>query len=130
MTDENTDSQKRREAVTMYYTADEKAAIKREAKDAGKTVSTYCRDLVDRQRRASELDQLNAEQRLERVMAEGTDHVEEIAEDIREQNGLVIHLLREIEDQLDDVDLEDGSTDSDDSNGGRDGKVESVDELL
>lgn len=107
----------------MYYTSDEKAAIKREANDAGKTVSTYCRDLVERQRRADDLEQLDAEARLERVMAEGTDRVEQIAEDIREQNGLVVHLLREIEDELDSVDLEDGSED-------RDGKATDVDDLL
>lgn len=120
----------RNKSVTMYYTADEKAAIKREANDAGKTVSTYCRDLVERQRQADDLEQLDAEARLERVMAEGTDRVEEIAEDVREQNGLVIHLLREIEDQLDDVDLKktDDGTDTDGDNSS--GKAKSVDELL
>ena len=110
----------------MYYTTDEKAAIKREANDARKTVSTYCRDLVERQRRADDLEQLDAEARLERVMAEGVDHVEEIAEDIREQNGLVIHLLRQLEDQLDDVSLDDDNGGTDDGSG----KTEDVNDLI
>ncbi|WP_162993972.1 plasmid mobilization protein [Halalkalicoccus subterraneus] len=132
MSDNQQSDTSRNKPVTMYYTADEKAAIKREANDAGKTVSTYCRDLVERQRTADDLEQLDAEARLERVMAEGTDRVEEIAEDVREQNGLVIHLLREIEDQLDGVDLEetDNGTDTDDDNGSGSGKAKSVDELL
>lgn len=123
MSDNQQSDTSRNKPVTMYYTADEKAAIKREANDAGKTVSTYCRDLVERQRTADDLEQLDAEARLERVMAEGTDRVEEIAQDIREQNGLVIHLLREIEDELDSVDLEDENED-------RDGKATDVDDLL
>lgn len=124
MSDDNT----RNKPITMYYTADEKAAIKREADEAGKTVSTYCRDMIERQRRADDLGDLDAEARLERIMARGTDHIEEVAEDVREQNGLVIHLLREIEEQLEGVNLEDVDTeasDSDDSDGSK-----RVDDLL
>ena len=122
MSDEQQGDTARNKPVTIYYTSEEKAAIKREANDAGKTVSTYCRDLVERQRLADDLEQLDAEAKLERVMAEETDRIEKIAQGIREQNGLVIHLLRQIEDQLDGVSLEDG--------GSEDGKAENVDELL
>lgn len=124
MSDENGDTS-RNKPVTMYYNAEEKEAIRREANDAGKTVSGYCRDLVDRQRRADDLEQLDAEARLERIMAEGVDHVEEIAEDIAEQQRLVIHLLREIEENVDGVDLDDRADDHE-----NDGKADSVEDLL
>lgn len=124
MSDDDQGDTSRNKPVTLYYNTNEKAAIKREANDAGKTVSTYCRDLVERQRRADDLEQLDAEARLERVMAEGTERVEEIAEDIREQNGLVIHLLREIEDELEGVSLEDGGSDDNSA------KASDVDDLL
>lgn len=131
MSDNQQSDTSRNKPVTMYYTADEKAAIKREANDAGKTVSTYCRDLVDRQRRATELEELNAEERIERIVAQSTDRFEEVAEDIRDQQGLVIHLLRELEDELDGLEvdaLDDVDTDrdpSDDSDGPK-----GVDDLL
>lgn len=140
MSDENTGPEPRNKSITLYYTESEKKAIKREAADAGKTTSAYCRDIIDRSRRADDLAELDAEARLERVMAESTDRVEEIASGIREQNGLVIHLLREIEDDLEGVDVDafeddenadrDGvdTADRDDSNSS--GKAKSVDDLL
>lgn len=106
MSDDEGGAEPRNKPVTMYYTASEKAAVKREAEQENKTVSTYCRDIIDRARRADDLEELDAEARLERIMAEGTDHIEEIGEDIREQNGLVIHLLREIEAELEGVDID------------------------
>lgn len=93
----------RREPITMYFSDEEKEAIKKEAAADGKSTSEYCRSIVQGARLNRSADDLDAEQRLERIMTEGAESVEEIAESIREQNGLVIHLLREIETELDGV---------------------------
>lgn len=103
----------RREPVTMYFSEEEKEAIEKEAAAEDKSVSTYCRDIVQSHRFDRTADDIGAEERLERLVAEGTEQLETIAEDVREQNGLVIHLLREIETQLEGVDLDAADRDGD-----------------
>lgn len=114
----------KREPVTMYFSEEEKEQIKQEAAAEDKSVSTYCRDIVQEHRFQRTAEDLDAEERLERVLAEGTDHMATIADDIREQNGLVIHLLREIESQLDAVDVDDLADGADHGGGGADTDTE------
>lgn len=111
----------RREPVTIYFSEAEKEDLKAEAEREGKTLSTYCYDLVQEKRReqAQEdvADRLDAEERLEQILAEGTDRLEEIAEDVREQQGLMIHILREIEDDLEGVSVDVDDADDVDGDG-------------
>lgn len=109
----------KRSPITMYFDEEQKAKIKAEAEREGKSVSDYCRSLF-LEKRAEKIkgelkEEFNIEDRLEKVMADGLAEMKGVAEDIREQNGLVIHLLREIEDDLDGVDV-----DADVDDGGRD----------
>lgn len=110
----------RKESVTMYLDEEQKEEIKAEAERAGVSVSTYCRDLVQQKRMENAQedvsDHLSAEERLEAVMADGLDSIVEVTAGLREQHGLIIHILREIEDDLEGVTVE-TKTDTDTANG-------------
>ena len=99
----------------MYFSEEEKEQIKKEAAAEGKSVSTYCRDIVQDYRFDRTAEDLDAEERLERMLAEGTERWEEIAETIDERTGLMIHILREIEADLEGVDV-DADLDLDEEN--------------
>lgn len=116
----------------MYFSEDEKERIEKEAAAEGKTISGYCRDLMQERRQEKEqndlVDELDAEARLAQTLDDGFDQFEQLAEGIERQNGTIIAILRELESQLDGVDLD---TDQDqDRTTDRDGKVDDVDELL
>lgn len=75
----------------MYVSAEEKKHLETEADEAGETLSSYCYKLMQQQREREGLDKaatdLNAEERIERTIAEATDTFEEIAGDIRDMNA-------------------------------------------
>lgn len=97
----------RRESVTIYVSKEEKKNIKQEADRMGKSISTYCYDLVQEQRRENAhediADRLDAEERLERLLTEGLKDFDKMADDLREQHGQhgqISHNFQEIEDEL------------------------------
>lgn len=88
----------RKESVTMYFEPDAKAAIESEATEADMSVSKYCKQLVQEQRRARASDQLNVEQRIKQAIAEGLSEREDTLADLNERTALILHILRELED--------------------------------
>lgn len=100
----------RTEPVTMYFESDEKAAIEAEAEGKGETVSTYCRKRLQERRReiaGEELnDQVNLETRLERLMQEGKEEMQEVAAEMQkmhQQAGkyAIAHFILNVEDPVD-----------------------------
>ncbi|ADJ16963.1 hypothetical protein [Halalkalicoccus jeotgali] len=77
--------------ISVYVSESEKNHLKSEANDAGETLSSYVYKLMQAERQRQNLDQsateLSAEERIEALIAEGTDALEEIAEDIRDMNA-------------------------------------------
>lgn len=116
----------KREPVTMYFSEEEKEQIKKEAAAEGKPVSAYCRDIIQEHRFERTAEDIDAEERLERVFTEGVERMERIAENVEQQNGVILHVLREIEADLEgvDVDVDESPGDdfhdriSDDNDGG------------
>lgn len=78
-------------SITIYVSADEKTHLQQEADQANETLSSYLYKLIQQQRaqegRARAATELNAEQRIEALLAEGTERLEEIAADIRDVNA-------------------------------------------
>ncbi|NKE37905.1 hypothetical protein GWG54_19320 [Natronococcus sp. JC468] len=78
----------RDQPISLYVTESEKKQLQAEADAADETLSSYLYKLIQKQRQAEELDkaatELNAEERIEAMIAEATDTLEETAEDIRD----------------------------------------------
>lgn len=81
----------RDELISVYVTKEDKKHIQAEANEAGETLSSYLYKLIQEQRRREGVDraatELNAEERIEALIAEGTENLEEIAEDIKDINA-------------------------------------------
>lgn len=90
----------RREPITAYFSESEKAEITQEAEQAEKTVSTYCRELIQQKRRENAQEELegtlNAEKRIEAIIVEGLDNMQEIASTVETQNWQIIDALTEL----------------------------------
>lgn len=75
----------------MYVSAEEKKHLETEADEAGETLSSYCYKLMQAQREREGLDKaatdLNAEERMLRLLADGEERLEEIAEEIKDINA-------------------------------------------
>lgn len=91
----------------MYFSEEEKQAIQKEAAAEDKAVSAYCRGIIQDHRFNRTAEDVDAEERLERLFGEGVEKMERIAENIEQQNGVILHVLREIEDDLEGVDIDD-----------------------
>lgn len=107
----------RRSPIAIYYSEEEKAEIEAEAEQAGKTVSGYCRDLIDQQRQEDAerevAERMNAEERLEDLLDDGLSDFETLADQLGDEHGLIITILRDIEEKID-AELESGDGDGDD----------------
>ena len=87
----------RTEQVVTYVTPEVKEQIKREAKREDIPMSKHVRGLLDQARLEDTAEQhardLNAEERLLEIVAEGKDEMETIAERISKQNHAIAGLM-------------------------------------
>lgn len=78
----------RDQPISLYVTESEKKQLQAEADAADETLSSYLYKLIQQQRQSEELDksatELDAEERIEAMIAEATDTLEETADDIRD----------------------------------------------
>ena len=90
-------SDKRDKQVSTYVDSDTKDQLKREAKQQDVPLSTYIRDLIQQARLEDTQEQLardlNAEERLLEIVAEGKDEIAEMSDQVNQQNQLVANLL-------------------------------------
>jgi hypothetical protein len=97
MSDETADSMVRDTAVTFYVTAETHSALKDEARQADDTLSTYVHGLVQGSRHAETLEEkareLNAEERIEQLLAEGKDELRSIARSVEQRNDDVADMV-------------------------------------
>lgn len=81
----------RNERITIYVSEEEQKHLENEADAEGETLSSYLYKLIQEQRRREGADraatETNAEERIEALIAEGTETLEEIAADIRDMNA-------------------------------------------
>lgn len=94
-------SEERTEQVSTYVTPDVKDQLKNEARQEGIPLSKYVRQLLERARLEDTQEQLardlNAEERLLELIAEGKDEMAAIAEDVRRQNEQIADRLGDLD---------------------------------
>ncbi|MCL7417449.1 MAG: hypothetical protein M8354_06380 [Halalkalicoccus sp.] len=147
--------------ISVYVSESEKNHLKSEADDEGETLSSYVYKLAQAERKRRGVEKaatdLSAEERIEALIAEATDTLEEIAQDTKDLNARAgaysvanFELLkqnypdvrrkevlqtgsRRLRYPLEEHDITDDTDDQEDTdsdNSGSNGKVSSVDELL
>lgn len=81
----------RDQRITIYVSDEEKRHLEAEAEEAGESVSSYVYKLMQRQRKAEAVDQaatdLSAEEKIESMVADARDEIEQVADDIRDLNA-------------------------------------------
>lgn len=81
----------RNQPLTIYVSEPEKNHLKSEADEAGETLSSYVYKLAQAERSRRGVEQaateLSAEERIEALIADATDTLEEIAEDTKDLNA-------------------------------------------
>lgn len=91
----------RDQQVSTYVTEETKEQLKNEARREGVALSEYVRSLIERARLEDTQEQLardlNAEERLLELIAEGKDEIAEMAEQVEQQNRQVEQLLAKSE---------------------------------
>lgn len=96
MSPTDTDSERDKQ-VSTYVTEETKAQLKNEARREGMSLSEYLRDLIEQARLEDTQEQLardlNAEERLLELIAEGKEEMAEMAEQVEQRNRQVEHLL-------------------------------------
>jgi hypothetical protein len=82
---------KKSEKLEIYMTEQKKQAIKTAAAEADMSVSSWLREAADRRLRAEQQDELltatEAEQRIERLIAQATDEIEAAASGLHEMQA-------------------------------------------
>lgn len=94
-------TEERTEQVSTYVTPETKDQLKNEARQEGVTLSKYVRQLLERARLEDTQEQLardlNAEERLLALIAEGKDEMVEIADQVKRQNAEIVATLDDLE---------------------------------